>query len=155
MLAQLARHSGCDLTIRVDGDLDVDEHHTIEDTALALGAALHEALGDKRGIERYGFLLPMDDALAQVALDLSGRSWLVWDVKFARDVVGDVPTEMFAHFFKSFSDAAKCNLNIKAEGENDHHRIEAVFKAVAKALGMAVRRNADNMDRLPTTKGSL
>ncbi|WP_272493465.1 imidazoleglycerol-phosphate dehydratase HisB [Rhodocaloribacter litoris] len=155
MLEQIARHGGFDLTVHVDGDLHVDEHHTIEDTALALGAALLDALGDKRGIERYGFLLPMDDALAQVALDLSGRSWLVWDVPFTRDRVGDVPTEMFAHFFKSFADAAKCNLNIKAEGENDHHKIEAVFKAFARALRQAVRRDPARMDVLPSTKGTL
>ncbi len=155
MLEQIARHGGFDLTVHVDGDLHVDEHHTIEDTALALGAALLDALGDKRGIERYGFLLPMDDALAQVALDLSGRSWLVWDVPFTREHVGDVPTEMFAHFFKSFADAAKCNLNIRAEGANDHHKIEAVFKAFARALRQAVRRDPARMDVLPSTKGTL
>ena len=155
MLEQIARHGGFDLTVHVTGDLHVDEHHTIEDTALALGAALLDALGDKRGIERYGFLLPMDDALAQVALDLSGRSWLVWDVPFTRERVGDVPTEMFAHFFKSCSDAAKCNLNVKAEGENDHHKIEAVFKAFARTLRQAVRRDPARMDVLPSTKGTL
>ncbi len=155
MLEQIARHAGFDLTVHVAGDLHVDEHHTIEDTALALGAALLDALGDKRGIERYGFLLPMDDALAQVALDLSGRSWLVWDVPLKRERLGDVPAEMFFHFFKSFSDAAKCNLNVKAEGENEHHVIEAVFKAFARALRQAVRRDADRMDVLPSTKGTL
>ncbi len=155
MLEQIARHGGFDLTVHVAGDLHVDEHHTVEDTALALGAALLDALGDKRGIERYGFLLPMDDALAQVALDLSGRSWLVWDVPLKRERLGDVPAEMFFHFFKSFSDAAKCNLNVKAEGENAHHVIEAVFKAFARALRQAVRRDADRMDVLPSTKGTL
>ncbi len=155
MLEQIARHGGFDLTVHVAGDLHVDEHHTIEDTALALGAALLDALGDKRGIERYGFLLPMDDALAQVALDLSGRSRLVWDVPLKRERLGDVPAEMFAHFFKSFSDAAKCNLNIRAEGENEHHKIEAVFKAFARALRQAVRRDPARMDVLPSTKGTL
>ncbi len=155
MLEQIARHGGFDLTVHVDGDLHVDEHHTLEDTALALGAALLDALGDKRGLERYGFLLPMDDALAQVALDLSGRSWLVWDVPFTRDRLGDVPTELFFHFFTSFADAAQCNLNIKAEGDNDHHKIEAVFKAFARALRQAVRRDPDRMDVLPSTKGVL
>jgi len=155
MLEQLARHGACDLTIQVDGDLHIDEHHTVEDTALALGEAFLKALGDKRGIERYGFLLPMDDVLAQVALDFSGRSWLVWDADFARERIGDVPTEMFYHFFKSFSDTAKCNLNIKAEGDNEHHKIEAIFKALARAVKMAVRRDADRMDVLPSTKGML
>ncbi|HNK90152.1 MAG TPA: bifunctional histidinol-phosphatase/imidazoleglycerol-phosphate dehydratase HisB, partial [Chitinophagales bacterium] len=132
MLEQLSRHSGCDLEIKVKGDLHIDEHHTIEDTAIALGEAFYQAIGDKRGINRYGFLLPMDDVLAQVAIDFSGRSWLVWKAKFSREKVGDMPTEMFYHFWKSFSDAAKCNLNIKAEGDNEHHKIEAIFKAVAK-----------------------
>lgn len=154
MLDQLARHSGCDLTIRVKGDLEVDEHHTIEDTAITLGQAFLEALGDKRGISRYGFLLPMDDSLAQAAIDFSGRPWLVWDVSFSREYVGDVPTEMFFHFFKSFCDEARCNLNIKASGDNAHHMIEAVFKGFARAVKGAVTRDLDDM-RLPSTKGSL
>jgi len=154
MLVQIAKHSGCDLTIHAEGDMHVDEHHTIEDTALALGEALLKALGDKRGIERYGFLLPMDDSLAQVAIDFSGRSWLVWEAEFKREKIGDVPTEMFFHFFKSFSDAAKCNLNIKAEGENEHHKIEAIFKALARAIKMAVKRSEDSM-QIPSTKGTL
>lgn len=154
MLEQLARHGGFDLTVQAHGDLHIDEHHTIEDTALTLGEALAQALGDKRGIERYGFLLPMDDALAQVALDLSGRSWLVWDVPFTRERLGDVPTEMFYHFFKSLTDTARFNLNVKAEGDNDHHKIEAVFKGVARALRMAVRRDATS-DAVPSTKGTL
>lgn len=152
MLEQLSRHSGCDLSIQVKGDLHIDEHHTIEDTAIALGDAFREALGDKRGISRYGFLLPMDDVLAQVAIDFSGRSWLVWKAKFVREKVGDMPTEMFYHFWKSFSDAAKCNLNIKAEGENEHHKIEAIFKAVAKSIKMAIKKEGNE---LPTTKGLL
>ncbi len=155
MLDQIGRHSGMDLHIEVKGDLNVDEHHTIEDTALVLGEAIHLALGDKKGINRYGFLLPMDDSLAQVALDFSGRPWLVWEVEFKREKVGDVPTEMFYHFFKSLSDTAKCNLNIKAEGQNEHHKIEAIFKAVAKSMKMAFKRNPDDMDRLPSTKGTL
>lgn len=155
MLEQLARHGGLDLSVIVRGDLHIDEHHTVEDTALALGTALGEALGDKRGIERYGFLLPMDEALAQVALDFSGRPWLVWDVPFKRERVGDVPTEMWHHFFKSFCDNAKANLNVKAEGDNDHHIIESVFKAFAKAVKMAVRRDPSRMDVLPSTKGVL
>lgn len=154
MLAQLARHSFCDLTIKVDGDLEVDEHHTIEDTALALGEAYLNALGDKRGIERYGFLLPMDDVLAQVAIDFSGRNWLVWDAEFKREKIGEMPTEMFFHFFKSFSDTAKCNLNIKAEGQNEHHKIEAIFKAWAKSIKMAVKRS-DGNQQIPSTKGVL
>lgn len=154
MLDQLSRHSGIDLSITTHGDLHIDEHHTIEDTAIALGEAFHLALGNKKGIERYGFCLPMDDCLAQVALDFGGRSWLVWDASFKREKVGDVPTEMFYHFFKSFSDAAKCNLNIKAEGENEHHKIESIFKAWAKAIKSAVRRDIDNM-QLPSTKGVL
>lgn len=154
MLEQLARHSGCDLRIRVSGDLQVDEHHTIEDTALALGEAFSRALGDKRGIDRYGFLLPMDDSLAQVVLDFSGRNWLVWNAEFTREKIGEMPTEMFFHFFKSFSDTAKCNLNIKAEGQNEHHKIEAIFKAVAKSIKMAVRRNEGNR-QIPSTKGAL
>jgi imidazoleglycerol-phosphate dehydratase / histidinol-phosphatase len=154
MLDQLARHSGSDLSVKVIGDLHIDEHHTIEDTALALGEAYHQALGSKLGIERYGFCLPMDDCLAQVALDFGGRAWLVWDADFRREKIGDVPTEMFYHFFKSFSDAARCNLNVKVEGTNEHHKIEAIFKAFAKAIKMAIRRDANNM-RLPSTKGVL
>lgn len=154
MLDQIGRHSGCDLEVKVTGDLHVDEHHTIEDTGLALGEAFLKALGDKRGIERYGFLLPMDDCLAQVAIDFSGRPWLVWDVNFKREKVGDMPTEMVFHFFKSFSDAAKCNLNIKAEGDNEHHKIEGIFKGLAKAIKMAINRNIDKM-QLPSTKGML
>jgi imidazoleglycerol-phosphate dehydratase/histidinol-phosphatase len=134
--------------------LHVDEHHTIEDTGLALGEAFLKALGDKHRVERYGFLLPMDDALAQVAIDFSGRPWLVWDVSFTREHVGDLPTEMIMHFFKSFSDASKCNLNIRVEGDNEHHKIEAIFKATAKAIKMAVSRNLQNVG-LPSTKGVL
>ena len=154
MLDQLAKHSGIDLGLTCKGDLEIDEHHTIEDTAIALGEAFSKALGEKRGIDRYGFLLPMDDCLAQVALDFGGRSWLVWKVKFERNRIGDVPTEMFKHFFKSFTDAARCNLNIKAKGQNEHHKIESIFKAFAKAIKMAVKREVNN-DRLPTTKGIL
>jgi len=152
MLEQLARHSGCDLDINVDGDLHIDEHHTIEDTALALGEAFLQALGDKKGITRYGFLLPMDDILAQVAIDFGGRPWLVWEVDFKREKIGEMPTEMFYHFFKSFTDTAKCNLNIKAEGQNEHHKIEAIFKAWAKTIQMAVKKSGD---QLPSTKGVL
>ena len=155
MLDQVAKHSGADLSIRVNGDLHIDEHHTIEDTALALGEAYRRALGDKRGISRYGFLLPMDEALAQVAIDFSGRPWLVWDAEFRREKVGDMPTELFFHFFKSFSDTALCNLNIKVEGDNEHHKIEAIFKAFAKAINMAVRRDINELDNLPSTKGVL
>lgn len=155
MLDQVAKHSGADLTIRVEGDLHIDEHHTIEDTALALGEAYRRALGDKRGISRYGFLLPMDEALAQVSIDFSGRPWLVWDAEFRREKIGDMPTEMFFHFFKSFSDAALCNLNIKVEGDNEHHKIEAIFKAFAKAIKMAVGRDINELDNLPSTKGVL
>ena len=154
MLEQLSRHSGIDLTLNVIGDLQIDEHHTIEDTAIALGEAFQKALGDKRGIERYGFMLPMDDCLAQVAIDFGGRNWLVWDASFKREKIGDMPAEMFYHFFKSFSDAAKCNLNIKAEGENEHHKIESIFKALAKSIKMALKRDMENM-QLPTTKGIL
>jgi imidazoleglycerol phosphate dehydratase HisB len=154
MIEQFSKHSLIDLALKVDGDLHIDEHHTLEDTAIALGEAVSKALGNKRGIERYGFLLPMDDCLAQVAIDFGGRSWLVWDVQFKREYVGDVPTEMFYHFFKSFSDAAKCNLNIKAEGDNEHHKIESIFKAFGKAIKMAVSVN-ENSDALPTTKGVL
>ena len=154
MLDQLARHSGSDLTVHVKGDLHIDEHHTIEDTALALGEAYQMALGSKLGIERYGFCLPMDDVLAQAAIDFGGRPWLVWDADFKREKIGEMPTEMFFHFFKSFSDAAKCNLNIKAEGTNEHHKIEGIFKAFAKAIKMAIKRDANNM-QLPSTKGVL
>ncbi len=154
MLAQIARHAGIDMKIVCKGDLHIDEHHTIEDVGIALGEAFLKALGDKRGIERYGFLLPMDDCLAQVALDFGGRSWLVWEAKFQREKVGEMPTEMFFHFFKSFCDAAKCNLNVKAEGENEHHKIEAIFKAFAKSIKMAIRRDPLN-DALPSTKGLL
>lgn len=154
MLDQLSKHSGVDLKIQVQGDLHIDEHHTIEDTAIALGEAFTQALGDKRGLARYGFLLPMDDVLAQAAVDFSGRPWLVWDAEFKREKIGDMPTEMFYHFFKSFSDAARCNLNIKAEGANEHHKIEAIFKAVAKAIKMALVRDAGKME-IPSTKGIL
>ncbi len=155
MLDQLAKHSGADLRIQVEGDLHIDEHHTIEDTALALGEAYRQALGDKRGTNRYGFLLPMDEALAQVAIDFSGRPWLVWQAEFRREKIGDMPTEMFFHFFKSFADAALANLNIKVEGDNEHHKIEAIFKAFAKAIRMAVKRDSREMDNLPSTKGVL
>ena len=154
MISQLARHSGCDLVVKVTGDLEVDEHHTIEDTALAVGEAFYLALGNKKGMERYGFALPMDDCSAQVLLDFSGRPWLVWDAEFNREKIGEMPTEMFMHFFKSFSDTAKCNLNIKAEGRNEHHKIEAIFKALARAIKMAARRDAYD-SALPTTKGVL
>ncbi len=154
MLDQLARHGQMDLAIKVDGDLEVDEHHTIEDTAIALGEVFSKALGNKLGIERYGFCLPMDDCLAQVAIDFGGRNWLVWDADFNREKVGDMPTEMFLHFFKSFTDGAKANLNIKAEGANEHHKIEAIFKAFAKSIKMAVKRDAEKMV-LPSTKGML
>ncbi|MCC7402679.1 MAG: bifunctional histidinol-phosphatase/imidazoleglycerol-phosphate dehydratase HisB [Chitinophagaceae bacterium] len=154
MLDQLGKHSGIDLKICVTGDLQVDEHHTIEDTAIALGETFAKALGNKIGIERYGFVLPMDDSLAQVALDFGGRSWLVWDVDFKREKIGDMPTEMFYHFFKSFSDAAKCNLNIKVEGDNEHHKIESIFKAMARAIKMAIKKDITNM-QLPSTKGIL
>lgn len=154
MLEQLARHGNIDLEILAKGDLHIDEHHTIEDVAITLGEAFLKALGDKRGIERYGFCLPMDDCLAQVALDFGGRNWIVWDAEFKREKIGDMPTELFFHFFKSFSDASKCNLNIKAEGQNEHHKIEAIFKALAKCIKLAVKRDAGNMN-LPSTKGML
>lgn len=154
MLEQISKHGAVDLEISTKGDLEVDEHHTIEDTAIALGEAFKEALGDKLGIERYGFCLPMDDCLAQVAIDFGGRNWIEWDTEFNREMVGDMPTEMFYHFFKSFSDAALCNLNIKAEGKNEHHKIEAIFKALARAIRMAKKRDVDNMV-LPSTKGML
>lgn len=154
MLDQIGKHSGVDLVIRVKGDLNVDEHHTIEDTAIALGEALLKALGDKRGIERYGYSLPMDDCLCSVALDFGGRPWLVWDAEFNREMVGDMPTEMFLHFFKSLSDAARMNLNIKAEGANEHHKIEGIFKALARSVKMAIRRDIYKYE-LPSTKGVL
>jgi imidazoleglycerol-phosphate dehydratase/histidinol-phosphatase len=155
MLDQVAKHSGADLKVFVEGDLHIDEHHTIEDTALALGEAFLKALGDKKGTNRYGFLLPMDEALAQVAIDFSGRPWLVWDASFKREKIGEMPTEMFYHFFKSFSDTSKCNLNIKCEGDNEHHKIEAIFKAFAKSIKMALKRNLNEMNSLPSTKGVL
>lgn len=154
MLEQIGKHGGMDLTIRVDGDLHVDEHHTIEDTALALGECLYQALGSKRGIERYGYSLPMDDCLCQVCLDFGGRPWLVWDADFHREKIGEMPTELFLHFFKSLSDAAKMNLNIKAEGQNEHHKIEGIFKALARALKMAVKRDIYHYE-LPSSKGVL
>lgn len=154
MLDQIAKHADIDLAITCKGDLHIDEHHSIEDTGIALGEALAKALADKRGIERYGFLLPMDDCLAQVAIDFGGRSWIVWEATFKREKIGEMPAEMFFHFFKSFSDAARCNLNIKAEGENEHHKIESIFKAFAKAIKMAVKRDINN-NSLPSTKGIL
>ncbi|NDW09614.1 bifunctional histidinol-phosphatase/imidazoleglycerol-phosphate dehydratase HisB [Dysgonomonas sp. 520] len=154
MLEQIGKHAGVDLSIKVKGDLNVDEHHTIEDTGIALGEALALALGNKRGIERYGFCLPMDDCLCSVALDFGGRPWLVWDADFKRERVGDMPTEMFLHFFKSVSDSAKMNLNVKAEGENEHHKIEGIFKAFARALKMAKKRDIFNYE-LPSTKGKI
>jgi len=154
MLEQIGRHSGSDLIIDVKGDLEVDEHHTIEDTAIALGEAFGKALGNKRGIERYGFQLPMDDCLCSVALDFGGRAWLVYDAEFKREYIGDLPTEMILHFFKSFSDAAKMNLNIKAEGDNEHHKLEGIFKALAKSIKMAVKRDIYQFE-LPSTKGIL
>ena len=153
MLEQIARHGNIRLKIEVKGDLHIDEHHTIEDTGIALGEAFLQALGQKKGISRYGFMLPMDDCLAQAAIDFGGRPWLVWEAAFQREQVGDVPTEMFMHFFKSFSDSAKCNLNIKAEGENEHHKIEAIFKAFARAVKMAVKRG--ETEGIPSTKGVL
>lgn len=153
MLEQISKHGNLDLKIKVNGDLQIDEHHTIEDTAIALGDAFLQALGTKKAIERYGFLLPMDDCLAQVAIDFGGRPWLVWDADFKREKVGDMPTELFSHFFKSFSDQARCNLNIKVEGENEHHKIESIFKAFAKALKMAVAKT-ENFN-IPSTKGTL
>ncbi|MFC5190473.1 bifunctional histidinol-phosphatase/imidazoleglycerol-phosphate dehydratase HisB [Algoriphagus aquatilis] len=155
MLEQLGKHGSTDLEIKVKGDLHIDEHHTIEDTALALGEAYLKALGDKKGIYRYGFMLPMDDALAQVAIDFGGRPWIVWEAKYTREKVGDMPTELFYHFFKSFSDTAKCNLNIKVEGDNEHHKIEATFKGLARAIKMAVMRDPRNINQLPSTKGVL
>jgi imidazoleglycerol-phosphate dehydratase/histidinol-phosphatase len=154
MLDQIARHGQLDLNIKVNGDLEVDEHHTIEDTAIALGELFATTLGNKLGIERYGFALPMDDCFAQAAIDFGGRNWLVWEADFKREMIGKMPTEMFMHFFKSFTDGAKCNLNIKAEGTNEHHKIEAIFKAFAKAIKMAVKRDVEKMI-LPSTKGLL
>jgi imidazoleglycerol-phosphate dehydratase/histidinol-phosphatase len=153
MLEQIAKHGNIDLSVSVQGDLEIDEHHTIEDVAITLGEAFVEALGKKKGIERYGFLLPMDDCLAQVAIDFGGRPWLIWEADFKRESVGEMPTEMFMHFFKSFSDSAKCNLNIKAEGENEHHKIEAIFKAFAKSIKMATNKTG-NSD-IPSTKGTI
>ncbi|HSH64307.1 MAG TPA: bifunctional histidinol-phosphatase/imidazoleglycerol-phosphate dehydratase HisB [Bacteroidia bacterium] len=154
MLDQIAKHGNIDLLVKAKGDLHIDEHHTIEDVGIALGEAFLKALGDKRGIERYGFALPMDDCLAQVALDFGGRNWIVWEAEFKREKIGEMPTEMFFHFFKSFSDASKSNLNIKAEGQNEHHKIEAIFKAFAKSIRIAVKRDINNMT-LPSTKGVL
>ena len=154
LLEQLAKHGQMDLEIKVKGDLHIDEHHTIEDTAIALGETLHASLGDKLGIERYGYALPMDDCLAQVAIDFGGRNWLVWEADFKREMIGQMPTEMFMHFFKSLSDGAKANINIKAEGTNEHHKIEAIFKALAKAIKMAVKKDPDKLI-LPSTKGKL
>jgi len=153
MLEQIARHGGIRMTVEVKGDLHIDEHHTIEDSGIALGEAFLQALGQKKGISRYGFMLPMDDCLAQAAIDFGGRPWLVWDADFKRERVGDMPTEMFLHFFKSFSDSAKCNLNIRAEGENEHHKIEAIFKAFARAIKMAVKRGETT--GIPSTKGVI
>ena len=154
MLDQLAHHGGVDLDLKINGDLDVDEHHTIEDTGIILGEAFHDALGEKIGIERYGFCLPMDDCLAQVSIDFGGRSWLVWEAEFKREMIGKMPTEMFMHFFKSFCDGAKANLHIKAEGKNEHHKIEAIFKAFARTIKQAIKRDPEKMI-LPSTKGNL
>lgn len=154
MLEQISKHGGIDLDITVKGDLEVDEHHTIEDTAIALGECIYQALGSKRGIERYGFCLPMDDCLCQVALDFGGRAWLVWDAEFHREKIGDMPTEMFLHFFKSLSDSARMNLNIKAEGQNEHHKIEGIFKALARSIKMAVRRDIYHYE-VPSSKGCI
>jgi imidazoleglycerol-phosphate dehydratase/histidinol-phosphatase len=154
MLEQIAKHGNVDLEVIAKGDLHIDEHHTIEDVGIVLGEIFYKALGDKKGIERYGFVLPMDDCFAQVAMDLGGRSWIVWEAEFKREKIGEMPTEMFYHFFKSFSDAAKCNLNIKAEGQNEHHKIESIFKGFARTIKQAVRRNKDDLS-LPSTKGIL
>ena len=154
MLEQIGKHGGIDLDITVIGDLEVDEHHTIEDTAIALGECIYQALGSKRGIERYGFCLPMDDCLCQVSLDFGGRAWLVWDAEFHREKIGDMPTEMFLHFFKSLSDSARMNLNIKAEGQNEHHKIEGIFKALARSIKMAVRRDIYHYE-VPSSKGCI
>ena len=153
MLQQISKHGNLDLNVQVKGDLEIDEHHTVEDTAIALGDSFLQALGNKKGISRYGFLLPMDDCLAQVAVDFGGRPWLVWEAEFKREKIGDVPTELFFHFFKSFTDQARCNLNIKAEGDNEHHKIEAIFKAFAKAVKMAVSKTENY--NIPSTKGIL
>ena len=153
MLEQIAKHGNIDVTVKVDGDLEIDEHHTIEDVAITLGEAFIKALGSKKAIERYGFLLPMDDCLAQVAIDFGGRPWLVWDVDFKREMIGEMPTEMFMHFFKSFADASKCNVNIQAQGDNEHHKIEAIFKAFAKAIKMAESKTETYT--IPSTKGKL
>ncbi|MFT7498037.1 MAG: imidazoleglycerol-phosphate dehydratase/histidinol-phosphatase [Candidatus Azotimanducaceae bacterium] len=153
MLEQIAKHGTIDLQINVEGDLEIDEHHTIEDVAITLGEAFIKALGSKKAIERYGFLLPMDDCLTQVAIDFGGRPWLVWETEFKREMIGEMPTEMFMHFFKSFTDAAKCNLNIKSEGENEHHKIESIFKAFAKAIKMAVNKTENYS--IPSTKGII
>ncbi len=155
MLDQIGKHSNTDLEIKVKGDLHIDEHHTIEDTALALGECFLKAIGDKKGVYRYGFLLPMDECLAQVAIDFGGRPWFIWDAEFKREKIGEMPTEMFYHFFKSFSDTAKCNLNMKVEGDNEHHKIEALFKGLAKAIKMAVTRDKTALEVLPSTKGVL
>ena len=154
MLDQFSKHGGIDLSLKTVGDLEVDEHHTIEDTAIALGEAISVALGDKKGIERYGFTLPMDDSLAEVSIDFGGRSWLVWEADFRREMIGKMPTEMFYHFFKSFADSAKANLNIRAKGDNEHHKIEAIFKAFAKSIKMAIKKDVEKMI-LPSTKGTL
>ena len=154
MLEQIGKHGGLDLTIKVKGDLEVDEHHTIEDTAIALGECIYKALGNKRGIERYGYCLPMDDCLCQVALDFGGRAWLVWGAEFKREKIGDMPTEMFLHFFKSLSDSARMNLNIKAEGQNEHHKIEGIFKALARSIKMAVKRDVYHFE-IPSSKGCI
>ena len=154
MLDQLSKHSGCDLAIKASGDLHVDEHHLVEDVALTLGETFRKALGNKAGIERYGFTVPMDDSIASVAIDFGGRNWLEWDVEFKREKIGDVPTEMFRHFFKSFTDTAQCNLHISAIGENEHHKIESVFKALARAIQMAIRQNSDDL-QIPSTKGRI
>ena len=154
MLDQLSRHGGIDLSLKTDGDLEIDEHHTVEDTGIALGEAFSQALGNKKGIESYGFSLPMDDALAKVSIDFGGRSWLVWEADFKREMIGKMPTEMFYHFFKSFTDGAKANLNVKAEGINEHHKIEAIFKAFAKAIKMGIKRDEEKMI-LPSTKGTI
>ena len=154
MLDQFSKHGGIDLSLKTVGDLDIDEHHTIEDTAIALGEAISVALGDKKGIERYGFTLPMDDSLAEVSIDFGGRSWLVWEADFRREMIGKMPTEMFYHFFKSFADSAKANLNIRAKGDNEHHKIEAIFKAFAKSIKMAIKKDVEKMI-LPSTKGTL
>lgn len=153
MLEQIPRHGNFDLMIKAEGDLHVDEHHTIEDTGLLLGEVFNKALGSKRGIERYGYMLPMDDCLANVAIDFGGRPWFKWNAEFKREMIGDVPTEMFSHFFKSFSDKAECNLHISVSGENEHHKIESIFKAFSRSLKMAAAKNSDN--NIPSTKGSL